>query len=231
MTNRKTLTCRCVRRVLVGVETEAVRCWACTGFIGDPKGDGGRSLETPHRRDLAGCCNYSAGACIVREGGRCIVLDGKRCGWFEKAVRPAGRLSGRICAVCGAEVGSRRRLCDSCRRAADRRAKREWKRRKQCRKQSQVESFGSQLAEIPANSGSQRGGSDSNGPRVAGSVETLYRRPLAGPEKRRAMRADMGDDGPEFPEAQRARGRQAWARPGPKESEPCGAAPPRGFFF
>ena len=129
--NRKALACeRCGRRVLVGVEAEAVRCWACTGFIGDPKGDGGRSLDAPHRRDLADCCNYSAGACIVRAAGRCIVLDGKRCGWYEKAVRPAGRLSGRVCAACGGDVPKRRRFCDRCRQARRRSAYRESKRRK-----------------------------------------------------------------------------------------------------
>jgi len=158
--NRKTLTCRCGRRVLVGVEAEAVRCWACTGFIGDPKGGGGLSLDAPHRRDLADCCNFSAGACIVRERGRCIVLGGGCCGWYERAVRPSGRLSGRVCAACGGEVPKRRRLCDSCRRAAGRRAKREWKRRKE----SLVDSFAPQTVNTPANSQTYGGVSCGNGP-------------------------------------------------------------------
>lgn len=161
MTNRKTLTCRCGRRVLVGVEAEAVRCWACCGFIGDPPAAAGRSLEAPHRRDLAGCCNYSAGACLTRAGEKCVVLDSKRCGWYERAVRPAERMGGRICAVCGAEVGSRRRLCDSCRRAASRNAKREWKRRKM----SLVDSYASQPACAPKNSQPHGGGSCGNDPR------------------------------------------------------------------
>ncbi|MGB2802652.1 MAG: hypothetical protein WBD52_10130 [Phycisphaerae bacterium] len=160
-TNRKPLACRCGRHVLVGVETVAVRCWACAGFIGDPKGDGGLSLDAPHRRDLADCCNYSAGACILRASGRCIVLDGKRCGWWEKAVRPGGGQSGRVCAACGAEVGSRRRLCDSCRRAASRNAKREWKRRKM----SLVDSYASQPACAPKNSQPHGGVSCGNDPR------------------------------------------------------------------
>jgi hypothetical protein len=129
-TNRKTLPCeRCGQSVTVGAEAEAVRCWRCTGFAGDPKNDGGLSLETPHRRDLADCCNYSAGACIVREGGRCIVLEGGRCGWWEKAVRPGGRESGRVCAACGGDVPKRRRYCDRCRQARRRSAYRESKRR------------------------------------------------------------------------------------------------------
>ena len=160
--NRKTLTCeRCGRSVTVGVEAEAARCWACTGFVGDPKGDGGLSLDAPHRRDLAECCNYSAGACIVRAARRCIVLEGGRCGWYERAVRPAERMGGRICAVCGAEVGSRRRLCDSCRRAASRNAKREWKRRKM----SLVDSYASQPACAPKNSQPHGGVSCGNDPR------------------------------------------------------------------
>ena len=160
MTNRKTLTCeRCGRRILIGDEAEAARCWACTEFIGDPKGDGGLSLDAPHRRDLAECCNYSAGACIVRERSRCVVLGGGRCGWYERAVRPAGRMGGRICAACGGEVPKRRRLCDSCRRAAGRRAKREWKRRKE----SLVDSYASQMVGAAANSGSHGGGSGGNG--------------------------------------------------------------------
>jgi hypothetical protein len=128
--NRKALACeRCGRRILVGDEAEAARCWACTGFIGDPKGDGSLSLDAPHRRDLAECCNYQAGACIVRERGRCIVLDGQRCGWWEKAVRPGGRESGRVCAACGGDVPKRRRFCDRCRQAHRRSAYRESKRR------------------------------------------------------------------------------------------------------
>lgn len=128
--NRKTLTCRCGRRVTVGDEAEAARCWRCTCFVGDPpKASGGRSLDALHRRDLAECCNYSGGACIVRERGRCIVLEGQRCGWFEKAVRPGGGLSGRVCAACGGEVPKRRRYCDRCRQARRRSAYRESKRR------------------------------------------------------------------------------------------------------
>jgi len=168
-TNRKTLPCeRCGRHVLVGAEAEAVRCWACTGFQGDPpptldaaRAGTARSLETPHLAEVKECCNCSTGACILRGPGRCIVLEGGRCGWYERAVRPAGRLSGRICAGCGAEVGSRRRLCDSCRRAASRNAKREWKRRKE----SLVDSFAPQTVNTPANSQTYGGVSCGNDPR------------------------------------------------------------------
>ena len=130
MTNMKTLTCeRCGRPVMVGAEAEAARCWRCNGFQGDPPVGAGRSLDTPHLADVKECCNFSAGACIVRAAGRCIVPEGGRCGWFEKAVRPAGRLSGRICATCGGDVPKRRRFCDRCRQAQRRSAYRESKRR------------------------------------------------------------------------------------------------------
>ena len=130
--NRKALACEgCGRSVTVGVEADSCRCWACTCFVGDPpKASGGRSMDAPHRSDLAECCNYSAGACIVRDGKRCVVLDGKRCGWFEKAVRPAGRLSGRVCAACGGDVPNRRRYCERCRKARRRASFREAQRRK-----------------------------------------------------------------------------------------------------
>jgi len=131
-TNRKTLTCRCGRRVLVGVEAEAARCWACIGFQGDPPAGAGRSLETSRLADVKECANYVGEGCIVRAHGRCIVLDGPGapgCGWYEKAVRPGGRLSGRVCATCGGEVSKRRRFCDACRQARRRSAYRESKRR------------------------------------------------------------------------------------------------------
>ena len=128
--NRKTLTCeRCGRPVTVGVEADSCRCWACTCFVGDPPKDGDKSLEVPHRSDLAACCNWADGACIVRDGKRCVVLDGQRCGWWEKAVRPGGRGGVRVCATCGAEVSKRRRYCDRCRKARRRAAYRESKRR------------------------------------------------------------------------------------------------------
>ena len=127
--NRKALTCRCGRHVLVGAEAEAVRCWACTGFQGDPPAGTARSLETPHLAEVKECCNCSTGACILRGPGRCIVLEGGRCGWYERAVRPAGRLSGRVCATCGGEVPKHRRFCDRCRQARRRSAYRESKRR------------------------------------------------------------------------------------------------------
>ena len=137
MTSRKTLTCRCGRPVIVGVEAASARCWACTGFIGDPpptldaaRAGTARSLETPHLAEVKECCNFSTGACILRGPGRCIVLDGKRCGWFEKAVRPAGRMGGRICAACGGEVPKRRRYCEACRRARRRATFRAAQRRK-----------------------------------------------------------------------------------------------------
>ena len=123
MSNRKIMACeKCGRPVTVGVEAEGARCWRCCGFIGDPKGGGEKSLDMPHRRDLAECCNYSAGACIIRERGRCVVLDGQRCGWWEKAVRPGGRESGRVCAACGGDVPKRRRYCERCRKARRRTA-------------------------------------------------------------------------------------------------------------
>jgi hypothetical protein len=161
MSNRKTLPCgRCGRLVIVGVEAVACRCWSCVGLRGDPPAAAGLSLEAPHRRDLAECCNYSAGVCLVRERGPCIIPSGGRCGWHERAVKPVGEPSGRVCAECGAEVRSRRRLCDSCRRAAARRAKREWKRRKE----SRVDSFAPQTANAATNSQPHGGGSDGNGP-------------------------------------------------------------------
>ena len=103
--------------------------WACAGFVPDPKQGPRVSLETPHLADVKKCCNYVGQGCIVRAHGRCIVLDGGRCGWYEKAVRPGGRLSGRACAACGGEVLKRRRFCDRCRQARRRSAYRESKRR------------------------------------------------------------------------------------------------------
>lgn len=132
--NRKQLPCeRCGRPVIVGVEADSCRCWACTGFRGDPPPRTGLSasvLETPRLADVKECCNFSGGGCIVREHGRCIALDGERCGWWEKAVRPGGRLSGRICAACGGEVLKHRRFCKKCQMARRRAANREAQRRK-----------------------------------------------------------------------------------------------------
>ena len=179
--NRKTLTCRCGRRVLVGVEAEAVRCWACCGFIGDPKGGRGLSLDAPHRRDLAECCNYSDGTCIVRERGRCIVLDGGRCGWYERAVRPAGRSSGRVCAACGGEVPKRRRYCEACRRARRRATFREAQRRKRvpCQQLAAPTPLNCQESEAA------QGTFGEGRPGVAAHAQSV----------------DMGEVGPEFCEA------------------------------
>ncbi|MGB2938507.1 MAG: hypothetical protein WBD05_09995 [Phycisphaerae bacterium] len=137
--NRKQLPCeRCGRSVTVGVEAEAARCWACTGFQGDPPQGPVPNLETPRLADVKECANYVGQGCIVREHGRCIVLDGQRCGWWEKAVRPGGRLSGRVCATCGGEVLKHRRFCKKCQMARRRAANREAQRRKRVSCQQSV---------------------------------------------------------------------------------------------
>ena len=186
MTNRKTLPCeRCGRRVLVGVEAEAARCWACCGFIGDPPAAAGRSLETPRLADVKECANFVGGECIVREHGRCIVLEGERCGWWEKAVRPGGGLSGRVCAACGGEVPKCRRFCDRCRQARRRSAYRESKRRKRVSCPQLAAPTPLNCQESEAAQGTFREGR----PRVAAHAQSV----------------DIGEDGPEFPEALRAR--------------------------
>ena len=130
MKNRKIMACeRCGRPVVVGIEAEAAHCWACVGFVSDPKQGPRLSLETPRPADIRECCNHVNQACIVREHGRCIALDGERCGWWEKAVRPASRLSGRVCPGCGGEIPTRRRLCDRCRQTRRRTAYRAAKQR------------------------------------------------------------------------------------------------------
>jgi len=180
--NRKVLACeRCGRPVKVGVEAEAARCWACCGFIGDPPAAAGRSLDAPHRRDLAECCNYSDGTCIVRERGSCIVLDGGRCGWWEKAVRPGGGLSGRVCAACGGEVPKRRRYCEACRRARRRAANRKAQGRKRVSCQQSI-------APTPPNY------------QESEAARGTFREALPGVAAH-AQNADAGEDGPEFSEA------------------------------
>jgi len=124
--NRKTIRCQqCGREMVVGAEAETARCWSCTGFVGDPPG-GGSMLEVPGPGDVKDCANLVGGKCIVREHKKCIVLNQERCGWFEKAVRPAGKLSGRACSGCGGAVSKGHRYCDDCqssrRRAASRKA-------------------------------------------------------------------------------------------------------------
>lgn len=138
-------------------------------------------MDALHRRDLAECCNYSAGACIVRAAGRCIVLEGQRCGWWEKAVRPGGRESGRVCAACGGDVPKRRRFCDRCRQARRRSAYRESKRRNRV-------SCPQLAAPTPLNcqeSGALSGTFGEGRPGVAAPRESV----------------DTGEDGPEFAEA------------------------------
>ena len=72
--NRKTLACRCGRRVLVGVEADSCRCWACT-VDGPDQNQGPRvNLETPRPADveeyavdwpLLGPCHHLQGASWV----------------------------------------------------------------------------------------------------------------------------------------------------------------------
>lgn len=125
----KKFTCPDCGAVLYGprdVEAEGyTRSFALSGFVPDPKQGPTRSLETPLQKDAHECCNYIGGECIVRERGPCRVLKGERCGWFERAVRPAGRLSGRVCAGCGGEVSKRHRFCGRCLRSRRRTARRE----------------------------------------------------------------------------------------------------------
>lgn len=116
-------------RPVAGTESESCFCWACTGFRGDPPTGAGRMLETPRLADVRRCANFVNTRCIVREHGRCVALAGERCGWFEKAVRPGGRMSGHVCAECGGEVPKRRRFCDRCRQVRRRSAYRESKHR------------------------------------------------------------------------------------------------------
>ncbi|MGB2780068.1 MAG: hypothetical protein WBD63_01155 [Phycisphaerae bacterium] len=168
MTNRKTLPCeRCGRRVLVGVEAAACRCWRCCGFIGDPKPGGGRSLETPRLADVKECANYIGETCIVRAHGRCIVLEGEGCGWFERAVRPGGGLSGRVCAACGGEVPKHRRYCEACRMARRRAANREAQRRNRVSCQQSTAPAPPNCQESEAVSGTFRQGR----PRVAARAQ------------------------------------------------------------
>jgi len=174
--NRKTLTCRCGRRVLVGAEAEAARCSICTAFIGDPKAGGGRSPDTPHLGDVKECANFVGQGCIVRERGRCVVLEGGRCGWYEKAVRPGGGLSGRICAGCGGEVPKRRRYCEACRRARRRATFREAQRRKRVPCQQLAAPTPLNCQESEAAQGTFREGR----PGVAAHAQSV----------------DMGEDGP-----------------------------------
>jgi len=123
--------CGVVRYGPLNVDGSAyARSWTCAGLVPDPKQGPSVSLETPHSADIKECCNYISETCIVREHGRCIVREGRRCGWWEKAVRPGGGLSGRTCAGCGGDVPERRRYCDTCRQARRRSAYRESKRRK-----------------------------------------------------------------------------------------------------
>ena len=138
---------RCGMPVLVGGETVSCHCWRCTMFVPDPKQGPRPSLEIPQVKEIRECCNYVSGQCVIRGPGPCIVLEGWRCGWWEKAVAPTYKPSGRNCAVCGESVPRRRRLCDSCRRASARNTKREWKRRKE----SAVDSYGLQPAHTDKN--------------------------------------------------------------------------------
>ena len=104
--------------------------WTYAGLVPDPKQGPLTSLETPREADAKKCCNYISETCIVREHGRCIVREGTRCGWWEKAVRLGGALSGRVCEGCGGEVPKRRQFCEKCRAARRRTTNREAQRRK-----------------------------------------------------------------------------------------------------
>jgi len=128
--NRKSIRChKCGRKFVVGAEAETATCWACTGFVADPP-LGGKMLERPKPSDIRNCANLVGGECIGRNDRQCVVLKGNRCGWFEKAVQPSGKPSGRVCAECGAEVPKRHRYCDACRDSRRRASYRESKRQK-----------------------------------------------------------------------------------------------------
>ena len=91
--------------------------------------------------NLPGCANYDKDGNFCMDGNNCKVLEDKRCGYFERAVLPTAKQSGRdhvldlyskissiafltkikekTCA-CGTPVSGRNKYCERCKKKRNR---------------------------------------------------------------------------------------------------------------
>ena len=95
--------------------------------------------------NLPGCANYNREYDCCMDDGDCRVLQGERCSYFERAVLPVAKQSGRmvvideyvkisggshisflsgvkrkVCLTCGTPVPGRHKYCEKCKKARNR---------------------------------------------------------------------------------------------------------------